>query len=113
MLAVLLLLATFEDELFGSALLAFIDNDGVLGSILRGSSRAPEVNIAVGHLWLEVAACCIAPYFGRVESKANLADGPTRADMANLQQLGASFVVPRLPKWTDTWWLLNWHGSVL
>ena len=55
MLAVVLLSSTFPDILSGSAATIFVDNDGVLGSLIKWSCRAPEVNIAVGRWWLRAA----------------------------------------------------------
>ena len=38
--------------LSGSTATIFVDNDGVLGSLIKGSCKAPEVNIAVDRWWL-------------------------------------------------------------
>ena len=49
-------------------LVEFIDNDGVLLSLLRGSSRLPEINFGVGMTWQDMAARDISLLLGRVES---------------------------------------------
>ena len=41
MLAVVLLVETFGDLLSGNAVFCVIDNNGVLGSLVKGSCRAP------------------------------------------------------------------------
>ena len=82
----------------------FIDNDGVLHALINGSGRAPELNFGVGMSWLDMAARDISLHLGRVESKANLADGPSRNDFCMLQGLSAKFVEPTLPCWLlNTW----------
>ena len=106
MLAVALLFWTFPVLLSGSAATIFIDNDGVLYSLLKGASRAPEMCIAAGHIWLKSVALETAMWFGRVESKANLADGPTRCDLRVLEELGAFEVESVLPEWMSELWVL-------
>ena len=46
MLAVLLLLETFENELKDCLLLLWIDNNGVLGAARKGASKCMEVSLA-------------------------------------------------------------------
>ena len=50
MLAVLLVVTTFQDVIHNTAAFVFIDNNGVLGSLLKGSSSAPEVNMVTGKI---------------------------------------------------------------
>ena len=104
MLAVLLTWGTFQCHLSESLWTCFVDNDGVLGAILKGSSRAPEVNIAVGHLWLALAQQSVGLHVARVESGANVSDGPTREEFGDLQRLGAVWVEPVLPPWVCDLW---------
>ena len=66
-LAVVLAYATFD--LHDAMLLSFVDNDGLRGALLKGSSRAPEVNLGVGHLGMVMALMSIAMQAGRVQSK--------------------------------------------
>eukprot|EP00959_Pyramimonas_sp_CCMP1952_P267866 5600565-Pyramimonas_sp.AAC.1 len=67
----------------------FIDNDGVLHALINGSGRAPELNFGVGMTWLDMASRDISLQLGRVESEANLADGPSRNDLSMMHQLSA------------------------
>ena len=104
LLAVPLGLETFHDMVVGSLLTVYIDNDGVLGGILRGSSVAADLNQAIGFLWLDVAKAGVGLHCERVESHANIADGPTREFLRLVEELGAVFVEPRLPDWCHKLW---------
>ena len=103
-LAVLLGYASFR--LNDVLMFAFIDNQGVLRSILKGSSRHPEMNMGVGKFWLDMAQFQIACYVGRVESSANIADGPSRNEFELLTALSAVYVPPKLPEWA--WQVWDW-----
>ena len=48
MLAVVLLVETFVDLLSGSAVFCFIDKNGVLGSLIKGSCKESEANMLEG-----------------------------------------------------------------
>ena len=62
------------------------------------------MNMCIGKLWLDIAASSLGLHVVRVESKANLADGPTRESLGQLEALNAHFVEPKLPKWVyDIW----------
>ena len=88
-------------------LVEFIDNDGVLLSLLRGSSRLPEINFGVGMTWQDMAARDIPLLLGRVESYPNIADGPSRDDLSHVLALQAKFVEPVYPAWVLRTW--NWE----
>ena len=72
--------------------------------MIKGSGGGVEVNLMIGQLWLEFSWQQVGFMGFRVESKANLADGPTRADLAILNKLGAIFVPPCLPTWAVDLW---------
>ena len=102
-LAVILGIHTFE--LKSILLWSYIDNQSVLGAILRGSCKLHEINVAVGKFWMHCAAVSIGFAGCRVESRCNIADGPTRDSFCEVQRLGARFVEPRLPPWIfDLWY---------
>lgn len=103
---VVLAWGTFRRFLQGSLWTAFVDNDGVLGAILKGGSGAPEVNIAVGQLWLDLATDVVGLHAARVESKANVADGPSRGDFSEVHRLGAVWTEPVLPPWAYDLWAI-------
>ena len=107
MLAVLLFVTTFQNIICGTAAFVFIDNNSVLGSLLKGSSSAPEVNMLTGRIWLHSAECSWAPIWARVESAANIADGPSRRDFTHVESIGAELVAPVLPQWLSTLWILD------
>ena len=54
--------------------------------------------------WLQLAFLCVDIVFVRVESKANVADGPTRDDLTLLIELSALENPARLPGWLRDLW---------
>ena len=60
--------------------------------------------MVIGKLWLQVARLVCDLQVAGVESKANVADGPSRDDFSILTTLGASFVEPIIPSWMDDIW---------
>ena len=104
-----LLLETFRKELQGALVLAFIDNDGVRSAIQHGGGGAPEVNAMVGNLWLECAKDQIGLYAARVETHANIADGPSRGDFSLVARLGARARVAKFPPWAHRVWVPRPH----
>ena len=101
LLAVPLAYATFAEQLAGTSVTAFIDNDAVMSALLHGSAGCDDVNLAIGQIWLDLARMRIAFGAARVESRANIADGPTRDQFTLLQELKAIFFEPALPNWLD------------
>ena len=103
-LGVVLALSTFQSHLEGCLWISFIDNMGIMFNVRNGSSDSPEVCLAVGHLWLTLGKLGTDLHAARVESKANIADGPTRDFLDILGYLGATFVPPSLFDWIyDVW----------
>jgi len=104
LLALPLALESFRPHLRGALVTIAVDNQGVLNAVLQGRAGADDLNAVVGKLWLEIAAESIAMHVVRVESLANIADGPTRESTELLDELGAVFVTPVLPDWArDVW----------
>ena len=89
---VVVALWTFSEFMREELVTFWQDNNAVLYTVLAGGGRAAEVNTAVGHLWLRIAE--LQPNFriGRVESRANVADGPTRDCYTWVHSLGAVFL---------------------
>ena len=104
MLAVALLFGTFAEELRGSLVLVFIDNDGVRCAIQHGSGGSFEINTMVGHLWIQCASEHVAFFGVRVETHANIADGPSRGDFYLMSRLGAVARSGVLPDWAVNLW---------
>ena len=61
-------------------------------SIIKGSARPPEVNLAIGKSLLDMAMLHNALFVARMESKANVADGPSRDCYNLVTKLRARFV---------------------
>ena len=108
MLAVALMVGTFAHILEGSLCLLFVDNEGVRCAIRHGGGGGPETNMMVGHLWMYCACRKVGLFIARVETHANVADGPSRDDCSLMVRLGATEVVPCLPQWA----LHLWHPLV-
>ena len=64
---------------------------------MKGSSKGPESNLLVGRMWLMIYMLRADVVFLRVESKANVADGPSRNNLVLLAALGAEQMVAKLP----------------
>ena len=58
----------------------------------------------VAQIWLTMARYKSALQLGKVESKANVADGPTRESLDLLMSLNAQYVKPTLPLWMRKLW---------
>ena len=85
-----------------------MDNEGVLRGLVKGSCTALDMNQAIGYVWLQVAELNLGLLGLRVESKANIADGPTREYLDLLNERGAQYCVPALPNWCfDLWDILK------
>ena len=104
LLAIPLAFETFSSLVEGTLSTIFVDNNGVLGGLIKGSCMAADLNQSIGNLWLDIARLQIGLHTVRVESKANIADGPTREFLGLLGELGASFVPPKLPDWCKKLW---------
>ena len=76
----------------------------MLGTLIKGGGRALEQNLLAGNFWLWASTCECPPYFGRLESKANIADGPTRNDPSALNALAATKVKPKLSECVYDLW---------
>jgi len=104
LLAPILAWATFRAELQGRLWSAFIDNQGVVHNLFKGTAASEEADFLVGKLWLELAVSETALFVQRVESKANVADDPTRNSTVFLEKLGACWKEPALPRWIHDIW---------
>jgi len=104
LLGIVLLLGTFEQYLAGALWVSFGDNDGITHAIAKGGGHSEESNMTIGKLWLSVASLDIDLHVARVESAANIADGPSRDDLSLVRELQATFVEPILPHWIHDLW---------
>jgi hypothetical protein len=89
----------FAEEL-GGLYWAFVDNEGARHALKKGYSRDRDANTVVSLFWCHAAARQSAPWFERVESEAQLADGVSRDDWTMAAALGWLRVEPDLtPIW--------------
>eukprot|EP00972_Heterocapsa_arctica_P014830 2185739-Heterocapsa_arctica.AAC.1 len=91
-----LALATWANMLTDQPLLHFIDNDSALAALVKGYSPKRDSSRIVGDFWLLAAKFKLFVYLDRVESKSNVADGPSREDLSLTRQLIATFSQPSL-----------------
>ena len=86
---------TFPDVLQGRILHHFIDNEGAKFGLIRGFSGKPGGERVLHAAASEIVGLACYPWFGRVASKDNLSDGPSRRgphggiDDGDLRRLGA------------------------
>ena len=94
LLAAPLALATWSTKLADRRVLLFIDNDAAASTIVRGYSSKTDSTAITGQFWLLAANIGAEIYLDRVESKSNLADGPSRLEFHHMHDLGAQYVPP-------------------
>ena len=88
----------------GHCLSFFGDNAGVVGSMIRGSSKAQEINALTSKMWMHVACDDIAIMIYRAKSESNPADGPSRGKFGLMSHLCAEEAAPKfLPGACDLW----------
>ena len=80
----------WEDDLRRRQVIHFVDNDSAAANLVRGNSPKPDSCQLVGENWTLAARSGIDLYLDRVESKSNLADGPSRLEFALMRYMGAS-----------------------
>ena len=100
-------MTSFRRLLQSALLTIYVDNDGVSAAFVKGASDSPEFNSMVAVFWLFVARFQMHPIFYRVESKANIADGPTRPSDVGcslLIELGVVEFPAYLPGWLANLW---------
>ena len=71
----------FEAEL-GEAYWAFVDNTGAEFALRKGYSKDADANRLTALFWATISDTGSCPWFERVASAAQVADGPSRGDMA-------------------------------
>lgn len=82
------------------------DADGVNNIVLSASAsnHAHDLGRLLSWSWSDIARLVIGLHVNRVESKANLADGPTRYNLTKMDRLQAVWREPILPSWVfDIW----------
>ena len=82
-------LDTWASLLVGMDVIHFVDSETALGALIKGCSPRTDTSRLVGAYWLRAARLRAFIYLDRVESKSNLADGPSRYDFQRMQAMGA------------------------
>ena len=80
-LACPLAIATWAETLRNRQIWLFVDNDSAAAGLVRGYSPKVDSCALIGAFWLQASAQKIEVYIDRVESKSNLADGPSRWEL--------------------------------
>ena len=91
----LLALSCWSDIMANRPVLVFIDNDGARHSWIKGSAESVHAMRMIHKGTLLEAQLEVLPYFCRVPTRSNAADGPSRLDFKLCVELGAEeFQVP-------------------
>ena len=93
-LAGLVALQTWENILSKTQCIHFVDNDSATACLVKGYSPKVDSCALVGDYWLQVATMALEVYIDRVESKSNVADGPSRMDFSLMKSLRGKWVEP-------------------
>ena len=91
----------------GALVILAIDNQGVVGGLVKGTSSASDHNATVAHIWLDFAVNASAPWVIRVETDCNVADGPTREKLEELNLMQAHYIEPKWPPWVVDFWKMG------
>lgn len=89
-----LALQTWSSDLQGRQVIHFVDNDAAASSLVKGYSPKADSCALAGSYWILAAKIGLESYIDRVESKSNLADGPSRLLFNLMASLKASFTPP-------------------
>ena len=92
--AVVIAAVTWADLLKHRDVIFFVDNDPAKDALVNGCSRSTASSEMVRFCRILCARNAIAPWFDRVPSPSNIADGPSRGDCEVLVSAGASRVSP-------------------
>eukprot|EP00435_Cladocopium_sp_Y103_P061120 s489_g22.t1 len=86
---------TWRNRLEQREIILFCDNDSAGANLVKGYSPIVDSTSIVGEFWLLVSALRAHVYIDRVESKSNLADGPSRGDFTEVLALGGIWSSPK------------------
>ena len=64
----------------------FIDNNGALGALVKGSASVHEHDLVIGATWSCIASLRVLVWFDRVDSASNPVDGLSRKDFSGTWQ---------------------------
>ena len=89
-LAVFRILKKIQDELVGSSVMFYIENNAATVSFAAGRSRVARPNLLVREAWLLLAAKGVSVWLERVDTKSNPADVPSRLPSGGAPPVGWS-----------------------
>lgn len=93
-LAIMVALSTFDEQLRGRKVIVFSDNKGAEFATGKGSSKAADHNQLVHEIWTHALRSHIHLWVERVPSADNISDSPSRFDYELLEDMGATWVRP-------------------
>ena len=64
--------------------LHFVDNNGALSGLVKGSASVMSDEAILGHTWAQIAARRIWVYLDRVDSESNISDLSSRCKITEL-----------------------------
>ena len=64
----------------------FIDNNGALGALVKGSSSVHQQDLIMGETWSRIARLRVSAWFDRVDSSSNPVDGLSRKNFSGVWQ---------------------------
>ena len=112
LLAFVLVLETWKEDIKFARWEAYVDNNGVFYSLINACCKAPDMNLIVGKCWRSLHSTATELTAFRIESKSNIADAGSRAaDDYDLRYLGSQEVQAKLPSFLDHIWDAPIHGE--
>ena len=98
---ILAALLAWGSEIAGRRLLIFVDNNGVRDSLIKGSTPVPNLFSMLALIAGLLSSLDITPWYTRVASKSNPADGPSRGEAElTAREIGAKVEPPlTMPHW--------------
>ena len=88
-------LSLWDSYIRERSILLFVDNDSAAANLVKGYSPQPDSAHLVGSFWVTAAQLKLHVYIDHVESKSNLADGPSRNSFAEVIELGGTWTPPK------------------
>lgn len=82
-------LHTWTELLDSKQVIHFVDNDSAAAGLVKGYSPQIDSTALIGEYWAQASYSKIDIYIDRVESKSNLADGPSRLLFQEMESLRA------------------------
>jgi len=67
--------------------LHFVDNNGALGGLVKGSASIHSDEVILGYTWSQTAQRRVWAYFDRVDTESNIADIPSRQPVKKMVDL--------------------------